>query len=224
MAALVYRTNLPDEPPSMPLNEPPPPPHHVRTRRLKRLLRYVPRRAVFHRYPVVGRFADRARRRGYLWSLKPRHVRPALYLGSILALLPAMGFQLPLAFLLALFTRTNLMIAGGLQLITNPLTAAPIYYSTYRIGRKLLDFVGGSGTAADASGSEDPLAGEAIRVGLDPLEALESTTHWSASLGTTVAALLIGGTICGLALGLLLDLSYRQWFAYRLRHPKPTAS
>lgn len=209
----------------MPLNEPPPPPHHVRTRRLKRLLRYVPRRAVLHRYPLVGRFADQARRRAYLWSLKPRHVRPALYLGSILALLPAMGFQLPLALAIAMITRANLMIAGGLQLITNPLTAAPIYYSTYRMGRKVLDLVSGAGTpVASDAGAEDPLAGEAIRVGLDPLEALETASSWTSGLGTTVGALVLGGSLCGLVLGAVLDFAFRRWFAYRVRHPKRGAA
>src|SRR3954462_5505511 len=80
---------------------------HAQTRRMKRVLRYAPRRAVFHRYPLIGRFAVAARRRAYLWSLKPRHVRPALYFGTILSLWPVMGIQLPLALLLALFVRCN---------------------------------------------------------------------------------------------------------------------
>ena len=114
-----------------------PEPHHerfARLRRVKQVLRFMPRRAMLHKYPLVGRFADAARQRAYLWSLKPESMRPALYAGSILSLLPVMGVQLPLALLLSLLLRANFMVLGGLQFITNPFTAAPIYYATHQLG------------------------------------------------------------------------------------------
>lgn len=123
-------------------DSPPSPAHHTRIRRVKRLLRFAPRRAVFHTYPLIGRFAAFARRRAYLWSFKTAHVRPAFYAGSILSFLPVMGVQLPLALILALVLRSNFMVMGGLQFITNPFTAAPIYYATYKLGEHVISATG----------------------------------------------------------------------------------
>jgi hypothetical protein len=66
---------------------------HSRVRRAKAFLRYMPRRAAFHRYPFIGRFAQMARARPYLWSMKPRNLTTAFYAGSILSLLPVFGVQ-----------------------------------------------------------------------------------------------------------------------------------
>ena len=77
-----------------------PPEEHIareerfaRLRRLKQFLRYMPRRAVFHKYPLIGRFADAARKRAYLWSFKTANLRPSFYAGSILSLLPVALFR-----------------------------------------------------------------------------------------------------------------------------------
>ena len=116
--------------------------HHARIRFTKRLLRFVPRRALFHKYPIVGRFAAEARKRAFLWSFKSAYVRPALYVGSILALQPVMGVQIPVAFLCAVLLRLNFMVLGGLQFISNPFTAAPLYYGTYQLGLTVINASG----------------------------------------------------------------------------------
>ena len=194
---------------------------HERVRRAKRFLRFVPRRAVFHRYPIVGRFADAARRRAYLWSFKPEHVRPALYFGSILALWPVMGLQLPLALVLSLAVRANLMVAGALQLITNPLTAAFIYYLTYQVGKTVLRGLGWG--AAGGQGAE--LADDdSLMVDLSPTQPLPEDVTWAGGFGSALAAFIVGGTLCGLVLAVVLDVLYRQGFAYRERHQKPPAA
>ena len=79
-----------------------------------------------HKYPVIGRFAEFARKRAYLWSFKTEDLRPSFYAGSILSLLPLMGVQLPVALILSLALRGNFMVMGGLQFITNPFTAVPV--------------------------------------------------------------------------------------------------
>jgi uncharacterized protein (DUF2062 family) len=84
-------------------------------------------------------FAIFARKRAYLWRFQRSFVIPSLYVGSILAFLPFYGLQIPLAFGAALIVRANLPVMIGLQLITNPLTAAPIYIFTYKVGRLLLE-------------------------------------------------------------------------------------
>jgi len=72
--------------------------------------------------------------RPYLWSFKNAPVVRALYLGSLLAYMPSYGLQILIALAVAWFARANLTLMVGLQMITNPLTAGPIYLSTYFLG------------------------------------------------------------------------------------------
>lgn len=116
--------------------------HHRRIRFIKRLLRPLPRRATLHRYPIIKWFAQAARRRPYLWSFRVRAMTPAFFAGSVLALLPIIGIQIPLAALAALALRANLPTIVGLQLLTNVLTAAPIYGVTYLVGDFVCDLTG----------------------------------------------------------------------------------
>jgi len=109
---------------------------------MKTLLRPLPRRATLHRYPILKWFAQAARRRPYLWTFRPATVIPAFYAGSVLALLPLWGVQIPLAFGLALLLRANLPTMVGLQFITNPFTFWWIYPLLYKIGHYLVDLLG----------------------------------------------------------------------------------
>ena len=193
----------------------------MRVRRAKQLLRYMPRRAVMHKYPLVGRFAAVARRREHLWSFRREYVTPALYGGSILGLLPLMGLHLPLALLLSLILRANFMVFGLLQFIANPFTIGPIYYGTYHLGRTVIA-VSGLGPSAT------PVPNGTQLVATDPLrppgsaetpDEPPSEIRWTKRFGTTVNALMLGGVIAGAAVGLVLDLIWRLgvWQAQRHR-------
>ena len=149
----------------------------LRRRRLRKLLRPLPRRANVARYPVIKWFAEHARRAPYLWSFKRAQVIPALYVGSVLSFLPLVSVQFMLAFGAALLIRGNVTLLMGLQMITNPLTIAPIYAFTAWVGFVLMDALG---------------------LGKDLGDALRLTQ-----------ALFIGGTVVGLAFGLLADLTWR---------------
>lgn len=107
-------------------------------RRAKRFLRYLPRRAVLHRYPFIKFFAGTARKQPYLWSFRTQYVIPALYAGSIISFMPLYGVQIPLAFGAALLFRANLMVTVALQFITNPFTVIPIYTAAYHLGNFIL--------------------------------------------------------------------------------------
>lgn len=113
-----------------------------RKRRIRRLLRPLPRRANLARYPVIKWFRDIARKAPFLWSFKRQYVVPAIYGGAVLAFLPLFGFQLLIAFGVALALRANLMITVALQFITNPVTILPVYGFTGWIGVKLMNVVG----------------------------------------------------------------------------------
>lgn len=114
----------------------------VRKRRVRRLLKLLPRRANLARYPVIKWFREIAGRAPYLWSFKPRHVLPAIYAGTVIAFLPLYGFQFLLAFGAALLLRANLTLAIGLQLITNPFTILPIFAFTGWLGLAIMDALG----------------------------------------------------------------------------------
>lgn len=194
----------------------------ARIRRVKAMLKYMPRRAVLHKYPVVGRFAEFARKRAYLWSMKPEHMRPAFYAGSILSLLPVMGAQLPLALLLSLVLRANYMVLGGLQFITNPFTAAPIYYATHQLGAYIIA-TAGFGEALPAADPDEavlPLGDAAHR---DPGEIRPVQPPPPSNIrriGTAINALIIGGVVSGVALGLVLDILYRNYWQHHTHAPR----
>ncbi len=109
-----------------------------RRKRIRAWLKPLPRRANVHRYPILKKFAAVAKRRPYLWSFKNAPVLRAIYLGSLLAYLPSYGVQILLGFAAAWFGRANLTLVIALQMITNPLSAGPIYLATYTIGSKLI--------------------------------------------------------------------------------------
>ncbi|HSL84056.1 MAG TPA: DUF2062 domain-containing protein [Thermoanaerobaculia bacterium] len=110
----------------------------ARMGRLRRWLRPLPRRSNLPRYPVIRWFEEVARRRPYLWSFGPRPLRRAIYVGAVIAFLPVYGLQILLAFWAAVLLRANLAVTCALQLVTNPVTAGPLYYFTYRVGSFLI--------------------------------------------------------------------------------------
>lgn len=150
---------------------------HRRIRWIKFLLRPLPRRATIHRYPVLRRFARMARSRPYLWEFRRSSMTPAFYAGAILALQPIYGIQIVLAFFAALALRANLATMVGMQLITNPLTIAPAYFLTYKVGHALIDL----------------------------LRQNEPATM----VGQKAYSLVLGGLVCGVGLGFVMDMAFR---------------
>ena len=136
-----------------------------RRQRLKRVLRLLPRRANVGRYPVIRRFAEVARSRPYLWSFKRQHVWPALYVGSVLAFMPTYGLQVFIALLAAVVVRANLTVMVALQMITNPLTLAPLYLLTHAVGQWLIERTGYGDVDAGVASSVNALVLGGIVVG-----------------------------------------------------------
>ena len=120
--------------------------HHqrwmLRRKKLRRLLRPLPRRANLDRYPVLKWFAAPARRATFLWSFRRRQVIASLYAGSMLAFLPVYGLQIALGLAAALGLRGNLTVMIALQMIVNPLTIVPVYGFTGWVGLWVMDAAG----------------------------------------------------------------------------------
>ncbi len=164
--------------------------HFSRIRRIKRLLRFLPRKSNVHTYPIIRIFAATARKTPFLWSFKVPEVVRALYTGCILTFLPLLGVQIPLAFGAAFLFRANLPIILGLQFLSTPFTVPIIYTAAYFIGDFLLSIFG----------SETAMA----EVGTIATEAgiLQKSVHW-------YAALSLGGLVIGYFTGFAASLIYR---------------
>ena len=186
-----------------------------RIRRVKRWLRPLPRRATVHRYPVLGWFANTARKRIYLWSFRTEQAVPALYAGFILTLLPIYGIQLPLALLLALVLRANLPILAGLQIISNPFTVIPIWFALYQIGRHVMSLLGVHAL---------PLRKAEVSILIDNVNSGEWGTNIERILsvfGLTSLGALIVGTFFGVASSMLYRaISKRTAKSYEILHQK----
>jgi uncharacterized protein (DUF2062 family) len=72
-----------------------------------------------------------------LWHLNRRSTARGLALGLFVGLIVPIG-QTPIAALLALSARANIIVAAVATLITNPLTFPAIYFAAYKVGQFLL--------------------------------------------------------------------------------------
>jgi len=77
-----------------------------------------------------------------LWSFRISSAVPAIWWGVMLSMWPLYGIQIPLAILVAILFRANLPILVSLQMITNPITVIPIYYTAYNVGKLALSLFG----------------------------------------------------------------------------------
>lgn len=172
---------------------------HERIARVKRFLRRMPRRSNIHKYPVLKWFAKAARKRTYLWSFRVRYTIPAFYAGCIISLLPIYGIQIPLAAAFAFLFRANLPVLFSLQFITNPITALPLYFAAFQIGRVVMHLFGVE--TPHLNMVELRLLLESVRDG-----------EWGPNLryiGAVWLLTCLGGTILGTFMGALLSGFYR---------------
>ena len=114
-----------------------------RVRFVKKVLRYMPRRASIHRYPVLNKFSDIARQREYLWSFRVTEIIPAFYLGWIITLTPIPSIlQIIIAFFAAIVCRANAMVLVCLQLLSNAFTFVFLWAITHRVGTFVVNLLG----------------------------------------------------------------------------------
>lgn len=95
--------------------------------------------------PVAHRLADPA-----LWRFRRKPVRSAVAIGLFCGLIVPVG-QMPLAVIVALPRRANLIAATSATLVTNPLTFGPIYLLAYRLGGWIVTATAGGSPSVVAS-------------------------------------------------------------------------
>lgn len=168
-------------------------------RRVKFWLRPLPRRANIHRYPILNRFAEGAKKRAYLWSFRLENAIPAIYAGCIVTLMPLYGAQIIISLAFAILLRANLPILASLQAISNPITVWPIWIAGYQTGRSCLGLLGIETT---------PLRKDEIRTLLDNFYGGawgENFERIASVFGITS----LGGLILGTFFGLIGSTAYR---------------
>ncbi|MFP5405994.1 MAG: DUF2062 domain-containing protein [Gammaproteobacteria bacterium] len=72
-----------------------------------------------------------------LWRLSRRSVARGVAIGLFFGLLTPIA-QIPAAIVVGFFARANLWVSAVATLVTNPLTFAPLYYLSYRIGSRFI--------------------------------------------------------------------------------------
>lgn len=189
--------------------------YYTGVRRTKYFLRYMPRRSNINRYPVLKWFAEGARKRDYLWSFRTTAVTPAFYIGWILTLLPLIGFQMLVGFILSLVFRANLMIVVGLQWVSNPLTAAPIWASNYIVGNAIIrTFVSTPVPELDpelieeagASGEEGVM--EMLKILLESVKQGDMN-QMAQGIFHFFVAISLGAVVIGIVLGFISSFTYQ---------------
>ncbi|MDR1432834.1 MAG: DUF2062 domain-containing protein [Puniceicoccales bacterium] len=165
-----------------------------RIRFVKKILRRLPRKASLHRYPILNKFADAARKRSYLWSFRVSEVVPAFYLGWIITLMPIPSFiQIIIAFFVAMVCRANAVILMFLQLLSNVATCLFLWFVTHKVGAFVVNLLGS----------------ENLRV--MPPGAAANTSHPSERALRIVATMILGAIVLGSILGAISSEIYKYF-------------
>ena len=142
----------------------------------KSLQRYLPSPAQVRKHKALKPIAHLLSN-GEIWHLNRRSAAGAVFIGLFVAFLP-IPMQMALAAVLAIASRCNLPISVALVWVTNPITIAPMFYFSYRLGAWLLEM-------------------EITAAAVD----MNFSWLWT-NLGTIGYPLLFGSLICGWVAGL----------------------
>lgn len=166
----------------------------------KRLIeRFLPDHVAIRKHKQLKFLGDRLHDPN-LWHLNRRSVAGAMGAGVFLAFVP-LPMQMLMAAAAAIWLRINLPIAVAMVWITNPVTMAPIFFFTYKVGTWLL--------------------------GMQPQKfKFEPTLDWfMTKAGAIGCPLLTGSLIVGAVLGLLVYGAVRlAWRIYVIRRRHKNAA
>jgi uncharacterized protein (DUF2062 family) len=163
-----------------------------------KLMRWLHQRGLSRKRLKGGRlhrwFGDHLFNR-HLWRLEREAVARAMFLGCLSSLSPFFGFHLLIGCSLAMCFRANIPVTVALQFLTNPATVIFYYPAAYMLGAELL--------------GHQPMRVEKFR---ELIQVHDIQVLWAA-LSEIGWPLLLGCSLCGLALGSFL------WALTRLLWP-----
>lgn len=146
----------------------------------------------------------------------PHRIAWGVFIGTVVAFTPTLGFQIVLYLALAALLRANKVSGIPMLFISNPFTAVPVYYMTWWVGAAVLhptkevtratihNWLGNSGRELKNNG----------------IESLLDHEFWVETgrlMASTGGELWIGGLLCGLILGLPAYFITR-WGINAVRH------
>lgn len=176
--------------------------HRNRVRRTKKWLRLLPRKAQLEKYPILGKFANTARKSAFLWSFRSQEVIPAFFAGWVVSLMPIMGIQIPVAIVCAFLFRANILILTALQMITNPVTVPIIWPTLYKVGQFVVHLLGNETVTTLNTGSFD------------------SVSHASKWFLRATATTTLGGILMGYCFAFLSCFIYKRFVQYLSKERK----
>lgn len=129
---------------------------------MRRVIEHLPKREALMQHRLIRPFAHHMSH-GSLWHLNRRSVAKGVAIGLFFAFITPIA-QIPFAAAASIPFRANIAVAALSTLITNPLTFGPVWFLAHRVGRWMLDLLGGSSSAAkvawmEASGLWDKIIG-----------------------------------------------------------------
>lgn len=140
--------------------------------------------------------------KGGVWNFNRRYAARAVLIGIFCAFIP-LPMQMFIAAVICILVKANLPLSIACVWITNPLTIAPIFYTTYRLGALILDL---------------PVSDFDIELSFQWMQD-ELTRIWK--------PLILGSFICGLAFSALgytvVDLLWR-WSTIKRWHNRQNRS
>lgn len=86
----------------------------------------------------------------HVWGLDERSLAVGLALGMFIAFTPTIPFQILLCTVGAVLLRVNLAVGIAAVMLTNPVTAVPVYLAANRLGRFLCEATGAGQVMASA--------------------------------------------------------------------------
>jgi uncharacterized protein (DUF2062 family) len=131
----------------------------------------------------------------------PHRIAWGVFIGAIIAFTPTLGMQILIYIPIAALLRANKVSGIPILFISNPLTAAPLYYTTWKVGAAVLH--PGRQVTRETIQAWLGDAGRALRE--DGIGRLLEVDFWIGAgrlLASTGAELWIGGLLCGIVVAI----------------------
>jgi uncharacterized protein (DUF2062 family) len=147
----------------------------------------------------------------------PHRIAWGVFLGFVIGATPTLGFQIMLYVMTAWVLRANKVAGIPPIMISNPITAVPLYYGTWWVGNLVLT---GGGDAGGGRAAIQRMIDATAELG-SFWEGVLSAAYWR-TLGHALwdlgLELWIGGVICGAICGAICyPIAYRSVVLYRRR-------
>lgn len=127
----------------------------------------------------------------------PHRIAWGVFIGAMIAFTPTLGIQIVLYIPIAALLRANKASGIPILFISNPLTAVPLYYTTWKVGAAVLH--------PESEVTRDTIKGWLGDTGRalkdQGIERLFEADFWATAgrlLASTGAELWVGGLICGI--------------------------